>query len=77
MLPVSGAAQLVACIDVRARYIDPGREGGVYLGRSPAFTKLLCHKTVLEIAEASALFEVVLGEEHVPCILNQTSVYMA
>jgi hypothetical protein len=36
------------------------------LGRDPALAQVLCHEPVLEVAEASALLEVCLGQEHVP-----------
>jgi hypothetical protein len=36
------------------------------LGSRPALAEVLSHESVLEIAEASTLLEVCLGQEHVP-----------
>jgi len=81
MLPVSGAAQLVAYTSTQVSTIHlpnhHARKGGqTYLASRPALSKVLSHKTILQVAEPSTLLEMVLWQEHIPqtqclCLLLQ------
>jgi hypothetical protein len=54
----------VLCNDLHVSSVWSSTVGG--LGGSAALAQVLGHEPVLQIAEASTLLEVVLGQEHVP-----------
>ena len=63
MLPVSGAALLVAC---SGKYLQLEWTVEMHLRSSCRATKLLTHQAVLKIGETSTLLVVTFGQEHVP-----------
>lgn len=81
MLPVSGAAQLVACprgaVSRALSYpfhashpttqLEIGWSGRrrTYLARSSTLPQLLSHQAIFHIAEARTLLEMILGQKHV------------
>lgn len=75
ILPVSGAAQLVAYYNHISAF-TPATSilsivihlswGMIYLRSSSTFPQQLSHEPVFQIRESSSLFKVGLGQEHIP-----------
>jgi hypothetical protein len=81
MLPVSGAAQLVACSNEISASFWPystytshpyanwkvyvARSSVAYLARRPTLPQLLSHQAIFNIAKSSTFLEMVLGQKHI------------